>query len=78
MSKTISIEDAAARLADLISDLHPGEEIKLTAQNRPVARLIPEPLPSRPARRGFGACKGMITILKEDDEHLADFKEYME
>jgi hypothetical protein len=25
----------------------------------------------------FGSCKGMLTILPEDDEHLKDFDEYM-
>jgi hypothetical protein len=26
----------------------------------------------------FGSCKGMLTIVSEDDEHLKDFEEYME
>jgi hypothetical protein len=25
----------------------------------------------------FGSCKGMMTIVSEDDEHLKDFEEYM-
>jgi hypothetical protein len=25
----------------------------------------------------FGSCKGMITIVSEDQEHLKDFEEYM-
>ena len=25
----------------------------------------------------FGSCKGMLTIISDDDEHLKDFAEYM-
>jgi len=74
MSHTVTIADAASRLADLISSLHPGDEITLTSENRPVAKIIPEPASQR---RHAGACKGMLVINREDDEHLADFKEYM-
>jgi len=28
-------------------------------------------------RAVFGSCKGMMTIVSEDDEHLKDFAEYM-
>ena len=34
------------------------------------------PLPARQPRKP-GNCKGMLTILAEDDEHLQDFAEYM-
>ena len=26
----------------------------------------------------FGSCRGMLTIISDDDEHLKDFAEYME
>jgi hypothetical protein len=32
---------------------------------------------SEPARPVFGSCRGMLTIVSEDDEHLKDFEEYM-
>jgi hypothetical protein len=28
-------------------------------------------------RRCFGVCKGQLQIIREDDEHLQDFKDYM-
>ena len=31
-----------------------------------------------PGRPVFGSCQGMLTVVSEDDEHLKDFKEYME
>jgi hypothetical protein len=30
-----------------------------------------------PGHPVFGSCKGMLTIVSEDDEHLKDFEEYM-
>jgi antitoxin (DNA-binding transcriptional repressor) of toxin-antitoxin stability system len=36
---TISIEEAQSRLPELIHGLVPGDEITLTENNRPVARL---------------------------------------
>jgi hypothetical protein len=30
------------------------------------------------ARPVFGSCRGMLTVVAEDDEHLKDFAEYME
>lgn len=74
MSYTVTVEDAANRLADLISNLHPGDEITVLSENQPVARIIPPP--SIPRRR-IGACKGMLIINREDDSHLVDFKDYM-
>lgn len=35
----------------------------------------PEVGPGHPV---FGSCKGMLTIVSDDDEHLKDFEEYMQ
>ena len=72
---TLSLEEAQARLPDLIHLLMAGEEFIITEKSLPVAQLVlpqtprPQPVPGRG--------KGTITILSEDDEHLEDFKEYM-
>ena len=72
---TLSLEEAQARLPDLIHLLTAGEEFIITEKNLPVAQLVlpqtprPQPVPGRG--------KGTITILSDDDEHLDDFKEYM-
>ncbi len=71
----LSLEEAQARLPDLIHRLMPGEEVVITEDNLPVAKLVfpsaedPRPIPGRG--------KGNLTILAEDDEHLEDFREYM-
>ncbi len=76
MSATITVEEAQTKLPELIGNLAPGEEIILTEDQRPVARLIGERPPERKPRVP-GNCKGLITLLVEDDEHLKDFEEYM-
>jgi antitoxin (DNA-binding transcriptional repressor) of toxin-antitoxin stability system len=73
---SITIQEAQAQLLDLIHNLKPGEELMITENDRPLAKLVgqTQPLPQRP---GPGLCKGMITIVADDDEHLLDFAEYM-
>jgi len=73
---TVTIEQAQARLMELIADLKPGEEVLITQQDRPVARLIPEARKARKPRQP-GTMVGKLTIIQEDDEHLKDFKDYM-
>jgi len=72
----VTIEEAQARLAELIDKLSPGEEIVITRNKQPVAKLVGE-RPSERKPRLPGNCKGMITLAIEDDEHLKDFEEYM-
>jgi prevent-host-death family protein len=72
---TVTIQEAQAKLSDLIHQLSPGEEVVITENNQPVAKLVgsrterPRPLPGR--------AKGILTIVADDNEHLEDFKEYM-
>jgi antitoxin (DNA-binding transcriptional repressor) of toxin-antitoxin stability system len=75
MSHTVPIEQAATQLAELVGMLRPGDEIVLTKQDRPVARIVPSKTAS--SRRQAGNCKGMLIIRQEDREHLEDFQEYM-
>ena len=73
MSVTVGIEEAQARLKDLIAGLGPDDEIVITERNRPVARIMP----TTKKQAVFGSCKGMLTIVQDDDEHLKDFEAYM-
>ena len=75
MGTTVSIDEAQAKLAELIHQLAPGEEIIITENQQPVAKLVSQP--KRLQRREPGRCKGMITLLVEDEEHLNGFKEHM-
>jgi antitoxin (DNA-binding transcriptional repressor) of toxin-antitoxin stability system len=72
---TVTFEEAQARFPELLDALTPGESVVITRNQRPVAQLVavsaeePRPVPGR--------CKGMLTVLSEDDEHLKDWAEYM-
>ena len=74
---TVTLEEAQARLPQIIERLQPGEEIVITRDQKPVARLLAEERPKRKPRQP-GNCKGMLTIVADDEEHLNDFAEYME
>ena len=76
MSTTITIDEAQAKLKELIHQLAPGEEVIITENQQPVAKLVKAPKPPRP---GPGLCKGMITYMAPDfDASLVDMKDYME
>jgi antitoxin (DNA-binding transcriptional repressor) of toxin-antitoxin stability system len=76
MSATITLEEAQAHLKELIGKLAPSEELVITENQRPVATLVGE-RPPRRSPRVPGRCKGTITLLVQDGEHLKDFEEYM-
>ena len=80
MSATITIDEAQANLRDLIHQLAPGQEVVITENQQPVAKLVSEqPRPAKPSRPGPGLCKGMITYMAADfDAPLEDMREYME
>jgi prevent-host-death family protein len=76
MSATVTIEEAQARLAELISQLAPGQEIVITKNEQPVATLMGQRASMHQPRQP-GSAKGQLMILADDEEHLEDFKEYM-
>lgn len=80
MSATISIDEAQANLRGLIRQLAPGQEVVITENQRPVARLVGEPpKPKSGLRPPSGLGKGMITAIAPNfDAPLDDMKEYME
>ncbi len=73
---TVTLEEAQVKLPELIAALRPGEEVQITKGNQPVARLIAEGAPARKPRQP-GSAVGQLVILKEDEEHLEAFKDYM-
>jgi prevent-host-death family protein len=78
MSTTITVEEAQAKLKELIHHLAPGEEVIITENQQPVAKLVSErPKPKPGLRPPPGLGKGSITILSDDEDHLKDFAEYM-
>jgi antitoxin (DNA-binding transcriptional repressor) of toxin-antitoxin stability system len=74
---TVTIEEAQAKLPELIEHLAVGEQLVITRNQQPVARLLAE-APQKRMPRQAGSAKGILTIVKDDDEHLKDFEDYME
>jgi antitoxin (DNA-binding transcriptional repressor) of toxin-antitoxin stability system len=72
----VTLEDAQARLDELIAHLGPNDVIQIVRGDRPVARLVGEPpAAGRPRRPGSAA--GRLVIRSDDDDHLRDFAESM-
>ena len=75
----IAMEETEAKVAGLIRQALAGEEVIITRNNQPVARIvsIPQEEPRPHARRG--SAKGLVLYMADDfDAPLDDFKEYME
>jgi antitoxin (DNA-binding transcriptional repressor) of toxin-antitoxin stability system len=75
---TVTLQEAQARLPELIEQLRAGEEIVITRDQKPVARLVREGTPP-PRPRQLGTLKGTVLYMAPDfDAPLEDFKDYME
>ena len=75
MSLTVTVGEAQAQLPELIARLTADDQVVILQGDHPVAEL--RSTIKTKLRPQFGACKGMLTIVTEDDEHLQDFVEYM-
>ena len=73
--KVVPIEEAQAKLVELVEGLAPGEEMVLTRDEQPFARLIP--LPAGTSGPSFGRGRGKLIRMIDDDDHLQAFEEYM-
>jgi len=75
----ITIQEAQASLAQLIHRLTPGEEVVITENNQPVARLRSSVGQAPPKLRQLGTLRGTVQYIAPDfDAPLDDFQEYME
>jgi prevent-host-death family protein len=72
---TVTLAEAQAHLPELLDKVAAGEEIVITRGDEPLAQVVP--IRKAKPRPQFGSCKGMLTIVSDDDEHLEHFKEYM-
>jgi len=73
---SITLEEAQSKLAELIAGLKPGETIEIRQGEHPIACLTGSGGRER-KRRVPGSAIGRLQVVTEDDEHLADFGEYM-
>lgn len=68
-TKSVNIYDAKTRLSRLIADVESGDEITISRNGRPVARLVP--YRSVCADRTPGVWAGRVTIADDFDEFSA-------
>jgi prevent-host-death family protein len=72
---TVTIEEAQAKLSEIIAQLAPGQELTITRDDQPVAKLIGAAPPPRQPRQP-GSARGMILFMAEDfDAPLEDFED---
>jgi antitoxin (DNA-binding transcriptional repressor) of toxin-antitoxin stability system len=74
---TITLQEAQSRLSDLIHNLSPGDELIITENHQPIARLtLSERKSQWPCQAG--SARGKIWMAPDFDAPLEEFKEYME
>lgn len=73
---TVTLDEAKAHLDTLIAGLQPGEELTITDQGQPLARITKAERTSWPCKAGSAA--GKIHMAPDFDAPLEDFREYME
>lgn len=72
----VALEEAASQLSQLIADARSGEEIVITRDSTPVAKIVA--LNGLTPRPRFGNAKDAIIYMADDfDEPCEDFKEYL-
>ena len=75
----VTMEEAQANLPELIQKLAVGEEVVITENDQPVARLLASaPVLALKKTRKLGTLQGSVLFMASDfDAPLDDFKEYM-
>src|SRR5262245_20324758 len=75
---TVTIEEAQARLAELIDKLSPGDELFITRDGHTVAKVIVQRKSARWPPR-LGTLRGTVLYMAPDfDAPLEEFKDHME
>ncbi len=74
---SVTLEEAQARLPELLGKLQPGEEITITDHGQPLAQVKKVERTSWPCRAGSYP-KAEFWMAPDFDAPLEDFKECME
>lgn len=74
---TVNINDAKARLAEIISNLNPGEQLVIVEAGEPLATLTRTPPKQWPCTAG-SAKETHHSMAPDFDAPLQEFREYRE
>lgn len=70
----VDVSQAGTRFDELLAQVLRGEEVVITRDSKPLARL--SAVQDKPRRR-FGSMEGEVWMSDDFDEPLEDFREYM-
>lgn len=73
--RAVDLNNAQSLLPDLVRQAARGEDVVLTEDGEPIARIIPITRARGP--RQFGSARGLIRMMDDFDDPLEDFREYM-
>lgn len=70
MSRQVSLDEAKAQLSQLLEDVARGEDIVITKDGEPLAKLEPLPATEKPpeGKRMLGQLKGQVWLAPDFDE----------
>ncbi len=71
----VDLNEARAQLPDLVEAAINGEEVLITKENRPMAKLVS--IEQEHLRPQFGSARGMVHMADDFDAPLEEFREYM-
>jgi antitoxin (DNA-binding transcriptional repressor) of toxin-antitoxin stability system len=74
---SVTLEEAQAKLPELLQQLRPGEEMTITDQGQPLAQVKKAERSSWPCKAG-SYTKPDFWMAPNFDAPLDDFKKYME
>jgi antitoxin (DNA-binding transcriptional repressor) of toxin-antitoxin stability system len=75
--RQMTVEEAAARLPEIVCEAGNGEEIVLLQGAVPMAKIVPITSRKPTARRG--SMKGMVLAIADDFDDIPEgFEEYVE
>ncbi len=67
----VSLDEARARLLDLIEAALRGEDVFILGEDRRLVQLVPVEMPRRRPR--FGSARGLVMVADDFDAPLTDF-----
>jgi len=73
---TVTIEEAQAKLPELIRQQAPGEELQITSNGATVAKLVTVPPGVAKPRRILGAQRGSVLSMEHFDDPIEGLEEY--
>jgi antitoxin (DNA-binding transcriptional repressor) of toxin-antitoxin stability system len=77
--QSVTLAEAQSRLAEIIENLPPGEEVVITRDDKPVATIRAAPPPPSRKPRQLGTLKGTVLYMAPDFDAIPEgFEEYVD